>query len=1173
MISAKSLTALACALLLVLAAATPAQATPPTRISYQGRLTDASGNPANGTGNITFKIYHEAAAGSGTSVWDETQTSVSVSSGIFQVELGSVTALGGGSENLTTLFASDTYLEVVIVDGANFGLTGGSITLPSSGNRPQLLATPYTFRATLAEGLTTDATLSIASLTTSGIVTSGGNFTVGSNKFTVSAADGNTSIAGTLGVTGATATAAITASGVITANAGISVPNGQTLTVAAGGTLDASAGTLSVGALSPTSLIVTGSAALDGGITVDTDKFMVAGDNSGNTSIAGTLGVTGATTLSAATSVSLTDNTNPALTVAQSGTGDLLLVKDGGSNVLRVQDGGATGITGNTTITGTLGVSGAAALSSTLGVTGDVAVNTDKFTVTAASGNASIGGTLTSTGLITGNAGLTVTGGVGSVTSGDAVTLTLNTSGARTANGALLEVKNENATKFSVDAEGDVSATNVAAGGTLTVAATATAAGLITANGGITVPSGQVLTVPVPATGLSLGGSLASANVTGENLSTLTGAGNADALHTHATVTPGDNTVTTEKITNATILGEDLAANIVISTTGNISTTSSGTITSDGLLTASAGATVAGIATVNQASDAIGVDVNKTGTGVGSAVDINNAGTGNSLQVTSTTGKLLVLTSGTDKVTVAADGNTTFAGSVDFTGGWSVSGTPITADAAELNKLDGLTATQVNLNSVTGALGSAAFLAVGTGADNVVQLDGSAKLPAVDGSLLTGVVATTIADNAVTSAKIAANTIVAADIAAGTVTGTELAASIGISTTGNISTTSSGTITSAGLLTAGNGLTVVGALTLPDNAVALGKVADDAITAAEIATSAVTTDEILDGTIAGGDLNAAIVVSTTGSVTVDNIVINSDLITKDNGALAISTTTAGAITATSAAGMTFTAANNNNIAFTTSGSGVVTMASGLTVSSGTLTAGTVDINGGAIDGTAIGGTAASTGAFTTLSVTPSTAVTAMTVTQNTAAQNGLVINHAGTASADAINMIEVTLTGASTTGSGTIFLVNGNGDVRADGTIYSPQALGTGSADLSEVFSANGPELEPGDVVVIDTSSPETMTMSTKPNDPLVAGIVSTKPGVRLNADAEGYDIALAGRVPTKASDENGPIGIGDLMVTSSTPGHAMKAPENPKLGTVVGKALEALPAGAGKIMVLVTLQ
>jgi len=61
--------------------------------------------------------------------------------------------------------------------------------------------------------------------------------------------------------------------------------------------------------------------------------------------------------------------------------------------------------------------------------------------------------------------------------------------------------------------------------------------------------------------------------------------------------------------------------------------------------------------------------------------------------------------------------------------------------------------------------------------------------------------------------------------------------------------------------------------------------------------------------------------------------------------------------------------------------------------------------------------------------------------------------------------------------------------------------------------------------------------------------------------------------VPCKASAENGAIRPGDLLVTSSTPGHAMRAGDDPPQGTVVGKALEGLESGSGVIQVLVTLQ
>lgn len=58
----------------------------------------------------------------------------------------------------------------------------------------------------------------------------------------------------------------------------------------------------------------------------------------------------------------------------------------------------------------TLAASGAATFSSTLGVTGDFAVDTNKFTVAAATGNTAVGGTLAVTGALTATAGI-VAGG------------------------------------------------------------------------------------------------------------------------------------------------------------------------------------------------------------------------------------------------------------------------------------------------------------------------------------------------------------------------------------------------------------------------------------------------------------------------------------------------------------------------------------------------------------------------------------------------------------------------------------------------------------------------------------------------------------------------------------------------------------------------------------------
>jgi hypothetical protein len=52
------------------------------------------------------------------------------------------------------------------------------------------------------------------------------------------------------------------------------------------------------------------------------------------------------------------------------------------------------------------------------------------------------------------------------------------------------------------------------------------------------------------------------------------------------------------------------------------------------------------------------------------------------------------------------------------------------------------------------------------------------------------------------------------------------------------------------------------------------------------------------------------------------------------------------------------------------------------------------------------------------------------------------------------------------------------------------------------------------------------------------------------------------------------PIEVGDLLTTSPTPGHAMKATDPVRaFGAVIGKALRALGDGQGLIPILVALQ
>jgi hypothetical protein len=142
----------------------------------------------------------------------------------------------------------------------------------------------------------------------------------------------------------------------------------------------------------------------------------------------------------------------------------------------------------------------------------------------------------------------------------------------------------------------------------------------------------------------------------------------------------------------------------------------------------------------------------------------------------------------------------------------------------------------------------------------------------------------------------------------------------------------------------------------------------------------------------------------------------------------------------------------------------------------------------------------------------------------------------------------------------------------------------TGGADFAESVSVRGSRLryEPGDLLVIDRTAGRRLMLSRRAYSTRVAGIYSTKPGVLAtthsidDSDALSAEVPLAivGIVPCKVTAENGPIAPGDLLVSSSTPGHAMKGTNRVRmLGAVIGKALEPLSEGKGIIQVLVTLQ
>jgi len=134
--------------------------------------------------------------------------------------------------------------------------------------------------------------------------------------------------------------------------------------------------------------------------------------------------------------------------------------------------------------------------------------------------------------------------------------------------------------------------------------------------------------------------------------------------------------------------------------------------------------------------------------------------------------------------------------------------------------------------------------------------------------------------------------------------------------------------------------------------------------------------------------------------------------------------------------------------------------------------------------------------------------------------------------------------------------------------------------DCAEYFDVTEDEtVDPGTVVVLDDVG--SLSASRIEYDRRVVGVVSGagsfKPGIILDKAPIGNErqpIALVGKVFCKVDASNQSIKVGDLLTTSSTPGHAMKATDAQQaFGAVMGKALESIAGRKGMIRILVTLQ
>jgi hypothetical protein len=152
-------------------------------------------------------------------------------------------------------------------------------------------------------------------------------------------------------------------------------------------------------------------------------------------------------------------------------------------------------------------------------------------------------------------------------------------------------------------------------------------------------------------------------------------------------------------------------------------------------------------------------------------------------------------------------------------------------------------------------------------------------------------------------------------------------------------------------------------------------------------------------------------------------------------------------------------------------------------------------------------------------------------------------------------------------GNTTIHLNGGSGDIILE------------NADTAEEFEVVESDVTPGTVMILGPDG--RLEISRSAYDRCVAGVISgagsLRPGIVLGHNRESgrrLPLALNGRVFCKVDATSAPIRAGDLLTTSSLPGHAMKASDPLRaFGAVIGKALQPLETGTGAIPILVALQ
>jgi hypothetical protein len=334
----------------------------------------------------------------------------------------------------------------------------------------------------------------------------------------------------------------------------------------------------------------------------------------------------------------------------------------------------------------------------------------------------------------------------------------------------------------------------------------------------------------------------------------------------------------------------------------------------------------------------------------------------------------------------------------------------------------------------------------------------------------------------------------------------------------------------------------------------------------------------VSGNAAIGNISSAGLISITGNISAGNLNITGNIV--DTSALRIVTGSSGNITLSPDGSNTVVITTTGaNITGTVSASGNVTGANlitgGLITATGNITSSANVAGDNVIAVSAVSASSVSaSGNVTGGNVIAVSAVNASSVSASGNVNGGNII------AASAVNASSVSASGNITGGN----LSVGTGSVTA-GSIVNANANGVGNigsatgyfntvfaqatsaqyADLAEKYIADQNYI-PGTVIVIGGS--QEVTAANQDHDSAVVGVVSTNPAYTMNSGLEHENVvtvALIGRVPCLVQ---GPVRRGDLLVTA-TQGRARSEP-NPRVGCVVGKALEDFEGAQGTIEVIV---